>query len=177
LGALSWGAGSALLSWYLGRFGNLPVLYGSLSAVVGLVLWIWVSAVAILVGAELDDPLRWVGAEASRRRSGGVADQVLCGLALRGSAAPVPRRPGSGSFGPLDQDVKPQLRFSSPVGCRNAYRVSWLAFFPNFSSAQNRSSPLRALMIREAALQLRHGARARPERATARALQIISGLR
>jgi membrane protein len=63
--ALSWLAGSALLSWYLSRFAHYDVTYGSLGAGIGLMMWLWMTSIAVLVGAEFnseidaaDHPLR-----------------------------------------------------------------------------------------------------------------------
>jgi membrane protein len=59
---LSWLAGSVLLSWYLGSFANYDATYGSLGAGIGLMMWLWMTAIVILVGAELnseiDDAMR-----------------------------------------------------------------------------------------------------------------------
>jgi membrane protein len=52
--ALAWIAGSVLFSWYAANFGSYNQTYGSLGAVVGLMLWLWLSTIVILVGAELD---------------------------------------------------------------------------------------------------------------------------
>jgi len=53
-GALSWLTGSAAFSWYLARFAKYGVTYGSLGAAVGLMMWLWVTGIAILVGAQLN---------------------------------------------------------------------------------------------------------------------------
>jgi membrane protein len=52
--ALAWIVGSVLFSWYAANFGSYNQTYGSLGAVVGLMLWLWLSTIVILVGAELD---------------------------------------------------------------------------------------------------------------------------
>ena len=52
--ALLWIAGSALLSWYLSNFGNYDATYGSLGAAIGLMMWMWMSAIIVLCGAELN---------------------------------------------------------------------------------------------------------------------------
>lgn len=52
--AAVWIASSALLSWYLTNFANYSAVYGSLGAMIGLMIWMWVSAIVILLGAELD---------------------------------------------------------------------------------------------------------------------------
>ncbi len=49
-----WLIGSALLSWYLSNFANYTATYGSLGAAIGLMTWMWLSAIIVLVGAELD---------------------------------------------------------------------------------------------------------------------------
>jgi membrane protein len=55
--AVAWLAISSLFSWYLGRFANYNVTYGSLGAVVGLMMWMWLSAIVILVGTELNSEI------------------------------------------------------------------------------------------------------------------------
>lgn len=55
--ALLWLIGSALLSWYLANFGNYGVTYGSLGAAIGLMTWMWMSAIIVLCGAELNSEI------------------------------------------------------------------------------------------------------------------------
>ncbi len=43
--ALLWIAGSAALSWYLSNFGDYSATYGSLGAAIGLMMWMWMSAI------------------------------------------------------------------------------------------------------------------------------------
>lgn len=57
LAAVAWIAGSALLSWYLGNFADYNSTYGSLGAGIGLMMWLWMSAIVVLVGAELNAEL------------------------------------------------------------------------------------------------------------------------
>lgn len=52
--AVLWLAGSLLLSWYLSSFGNYDATYGSLGAAIGLMMWMWMSAIIVLCGAELN---------------------------------------------------------------------------------------------------------------------------
>ena len=54
---LLWLIGSALLSWYLSNFGNYTATYGSLGAAIGLMTWMWISAIIVLFGAELNSEI------------------------------------------------------------------------------------------------------------------------
>jgi membrane protein len=59
---LLWLLGSALFSIYVARFGSYDKTYGSIGAVIVLLMWFYVSAHATLIGALLD-------AEMGRRAS------------------------------------------------------------------------------------------------------------
>lgn len=54
IAALLWLGVSALFSWYAANFGNFNETYGSLGAVIGFMTWLWISALVILLGAEID---------------------------------------------------------------------------------------------------------------------------
>jgi membrane protein len=54
---LLWILGSSLLSWYLSNFGNYDATYGSLGAAIGLMMWMWMSAIIVLCGAELNSEI------------------------------------------------------------------------------------------------------------------------
>jgi membrane protein len=54
---LLWLAASAVLSIYVGRIATYDATYGPLAAVVGMMMWFWVSAYAVLLGAELNAEL------------------------------------------------------------------------------------------------------------------------
>ena len=49
-----WIAGSSLLSWYVANFGNYNATYGSLGAIIGFLVWIWLSTIVVLAGAEIN---------------------------------------------------------------------------------------------------------------------------
>ena len=51
---LLWLGASALFSWYAANFGTFDETYGSLGAVIGFMTWLWISAISILLGAELN---------------------------------------------------------------------------------------------------------------------------
>jgi membrane protein len=52
--AVTWIVASYLFSWYLASFANYNATYGSLGAVVGLMMWLWISTIVVLLGAELN---------------------------------------------------------------------------------------------------------------------------
>jgi len=57
LAIVLWLIGSSLLSWYLSDFANYTATYGSLGAAIGLMTWMWLSAIIVLVGAELNSEI------------------------------------------------------------------------------------------------------------------------
>jgi membrane protein len=52
--AVTWIIASFLFSLYLASFANYNATYGSLGAVVGLMIWLWISTIVVLLGAELN---------------------------------------------------------------------------------------------------------------------------
>jgi len=54
MAALLWLAASAIFSFYAANFGNFDATYGSLGAVIGFMMWLWISAIVVLLGAELN---------------------------------------------------------------------------------------------------------------------------
>jgi membrane protein len=57
LAAALWVAASAIFSWYVANFNSYNQTYGSLGAVIAFMVWIWISASIILLGAELNAEL------------------------------------------------------------------------------------------------------------------------
>jgi membrane protein len=84
---LSVGAVVAILVWiiasvgfgfYVTRFGSYDATYGSLAGVVIFLLWLWISNLALLFGAELDSEL-----ERGRELQGGIAAEETLQLPPR----------------------------------------------------------------------------------------------
>jgi len=90
---VSWGAGLATVVWvvgsiafsvYVGNFGSYNETYGSIGAVIILLMWFWLSAFIVLAGAELNAEMEHqterdstTGPERPRGRRGAyVADEV-----------------------------------------------------------------------------------------------------
>lgn len=57
LASLVWVLASAGFSWYVANFGSYNKTYGSLGAAVGFMTWIWISAIVVLTGGELNAEL------------------------------------------------------------------------------------------------------------------------
>jgi membrane protein len=55
--AVAWLIASTLLSWYLASFADYNKTYGSLGAAIGMMTWMWVSAIVILLGAQLNSEI------------------------------------------------------------------------------------------------------------------------
>jgi len=52
--AMLWIAASMLFSWYVATFDSYNRAYGSLGAAIGFMVWLWISAVIVLLGGELN---------------------------------------------------------------------------------------------------------------------------
>lgn len=52
--AVGWLGGSVAFSWYVANFADYDETYGAIGAVIGLMSWMWLSAIVILIGAELN---------------------------------------------------------------------------------------------------------------------------
>ena len=57
LAAVAWLVSSALLSWYLASFAHYDATYGSLGAGIGMMMWMWISSIVILFGAQLNSEI------------------------------------------------------------------------------------------------------------------------
>jgi membrane protein len=54
IAAMLWIGASMLFSWYVATFDSYNKLYGSLGAGIGFMIWLWISAVVVLLGGELN---------------------------------------------------------------------------------------------------------------------------
>lgn len=54
LTAFVWLGASIGFSWYLQNFANYQAIYGSLGAVIGFMMWVWVSSLIFIIGAEVN---------------------------------------------------------------------------------------------------------------------------
>jgi membrane protein len=63
LATVLWLAASAVFSFYVTNLASYDATYGPLGAVVGVMMWFWVSAYAVLLGGELNAELELQTAE------------------------------------------------------------------------------------------------------------------
>jgi membrane protein len=49
-----WIVASALFAFYVANFGSYDKTYGALGGVVGLLVWMWITNIALLLGMELN---------------------------------------------------------------------------------------------------------------------------
>ena len=82
--AIIWMAGSVLFKLYVRHFGDFGMLYGSLGALVILMVWFYLSGIAILVGGEINAILE-----------DAAAGRGVPGAKKRGQRAPSPPSPWS----------------------------------------------------------------------------------
>ena len=91
--ALLWVVGSGLFAFYAGRFASYNETYGTLAGAVVLLLWLYLTSLAILVGAELNAEL-----ESQTLQDSTVGDSAPLGQRMAtsadtvGQAAPSRRR-------------------------------------------------------------------------------------
>ncbi len=52
--AVAWLIASLLFSWYATNLGKFNETYGSLGAIIGFMLWMWVSSIVLLIGAQFN---------------------------------------------------------------------------------------------------------------------------
>ena len=45
------------MSFYLANYANYDATYGSLGAAIGLMVWMWMSTIVVLLGAELNSEI------------------------------------------------------------------------------------------------------------------------
>ena len=75
---VTWIVASALFGFYVGNFGSYNKTYGSLAGVIVFLLWLWITNLALLFGAELDAEL-----ERTRELQAGIAAEETIQLPPR----------------------------------------------------------------------------------------------
>lgn len=101
LALVVWAAASTGFAFYVANFASYNKTYGSVAGAVIALLWLWLTNVALLFGAELD------AARDARIAAAPTAEQVTA-EASRHQAALVgmfPNRPGMPVYGPIPQPV------------------------------------------------------------------------
>ncbi len=95
---LVWLAATLGFGLYVSRFGNYGATYGSLSAVIVLLTWLWLSAYVFLLGAELNAELEHQTAEDTTtgpERPMGARGAVVADTVAGGTASPASPPPAT----------------------------------------------------------------------------------
>ena len=87
-----WFLGSLGLDVYIGHFSNYNATYGSLGAIIILMLWLYLTSVSILVGAELNAEL-WKRQHPGWREAQASASQAALGIPAAAQLGGQPRTP------------------------------------------------------------------------------------
>lgn len=99
---LVWAASSTGFAFYLANFASYNKTYGSVAGVIIALLWLWLTNMALMFGAELD-------AELDKARDTRNAARPAKGEPAEGAEHEVPgqfpHRPGTPVYGPLPQPV------------------------------------------------------------------------
>jgi membrane protein len=97
--ALLWEAAKLGFTWYLATVAHVDRLYGPVAAIAGLLLWLFVSAILLLLGAELSHQLarsRTPGSQLEGGRDTGSAGRRRAGAAGTDGAPSARRGPDDG---------------------------------------------------------------------------------
>ena len=100
VGVVVWLIASAAFAFYVANFGSYNKTYGALAGVIVFLVWLWISNIAVLLGAEFN-------AELERGRRIETGDATSEDRAVRGAARHEEderRREGRGRAGPARHD-------------------------------------------------------------------------
>jgi membrane protein len=67
--SMAWITLSLLFSWYAANFGSYNATYGSLGAIMGFMVWLWLSTIVVLLGAEIDGEMEHSAARSAPRQT------------------------------------------------------------------------------------------------------------
>jgi membrane protein len=94
VGVVIWVIASWGFSVYVSHFGNYDKTYGSIAGVIVLLFWMWISAVVLLAGAEMNAFLEHASPEGKRQGAKSMADKGTTPATGEGA------RPGPGTAHP-----------------------------------------------------------------------------
>jgi len=112
---LTWVVASAAFGLYVANFGSYNKTYGALAGVVVFLLWLWITNLALLFGAEVDSEL-----ERARQLQGGIKAEESLQLPprdTRGSAKAAERREES-----IEEGRRIRLQAESGRGAKDHHR-------------------------------------------------------
>ena len=107
------GLTSVAFSWYVSNFSNNEATYGSLSAVIGLLTWLWISTTLVILGAEINSEI-----EHQTARDSTTGEEQPLGARGAHMADHV------GRVWPLSRDKMEQEAMAQAAGERQRKRIS-----------------------------------------------------
>ena len=121
IACLLWIAGSLAFGYYAGNFGSYNETFGALGGVIILLMWLWLSAYIILLGAEIDAEIE---AQAKQDPAPATADPATADSDLLdgGHAATAP-----GAAAPVARDADPAPQPSPVTGKGSKLSIGGLA--------------------------------------------------
>jgi membrane protein len=85
---VAWAIASEAFSAYVRHFGSYDAIYGALGGVIVFMLWMWISALVILIGAEINAVLAEGSPEGKRKGAEPSADEGQGPPGVQGREAP-----------------------------------------------------------------------------------------
>ena len=89
-----WFLATMLFGWYLQRYADYSILYGSLGVAIALLVWMYMISLIILVGAEFNAmlfPRTRLGRELTQMATSGARETVSARVPVGAAGAPLPR--------------------------------------------------------------------------------------
>lgn len=132
IGVVIWALASWGFSVYVSHFGKYDATYGALGGVVVLLVWMWISAQVVLLGAEINEVLEAKSPDGKRAGAKSLAEKGVSGTKTEeiehhlGGAAPIQAKV-AGRHGEVGEATAPQARHRGPRDLNSTPTKIWAA--------------------------------------------------